>query len=391
MVTSSNNNKFYELSWDGKAPNFNVKYGRVESTAVTKSYPIGDWQKKYNEKVNKGYKDVTYTVSVKVDDTPVKTQTITQVGVPLVDNFLTLMKGYTDGLVSKTYSVKFTSVTQAQVDEAQSILDTLNTLASVKKVNDNKVNEKLIELYTIIPRYMSKVPEYLLPNINIRKSLDQEQINLDAIASQVKMYKKDPKKEKADKKQAQSLLDILGITMSEATDLREIDYLIKQLNKSGNKVKGYLQVNKPAEDEVFDGWLAAQKNKQTRILIHGTQNVSVIPILEIGLKIRPKGNFSFSGKVYGDGNYFSEVVQKSLGYTSYGQDRVLLVYEIHTGNPFKYDGWYKGNSFTLNYKELNSRGFDSTYVNPGGGLLNSEIITYKEEQCRIKYIIWLNN
>ena len=57
--------------------------------------------------------------------------------------------------------------------------------------------------------------------------------------------------------------------------------------------------------------------------------------------------------------------------------------------PFIYDGWYKGNSFTLCYGELQKRGFDSTYVKAGNGLLNSEIIAYNEEQYRIKYIIWL--
>ena len=132
-----------------------------------------------------------------------------------------------------------------------------------------------------------------------------------------------------------------------------------------------------------------QKNKETRYLIHGTRCTSVIPIIEQGLKIRPSGNFQFSGKAYGNGNYFSEVVDKSLGYTGYDNDKVLLVYEVHTGNPFVYQGWYRGNSFTLSYPELSKRGYDSTHVNAGNGLLNSEIIAYKEEQCRLKHIIWL--
>jgi hypothetical protein len=107
------------------------------------------------------------------------------------------------------------------------------------------------------------------------------------------------------------------------------------------------------------------------------------------LKIRPSGAYQFSGKAYGEGNYFSEVCSKSLGYTGYDDDQVLLVYEVHTGNPFVYDGWYRGNSFSLTYNELQKRGYDSTYVKAGNGLLNSEIIAYKEDQPRIKYVIWL--
>lgn len=182
-------------------------------------------------------------------------------------------------------------------------------------------------------------------------------------------------------------MDKLGITMKECSINKDIKYLTDQVSPS--KILGIYEVNKKEEDKVFEEWMSKQKNKTTRILIHGTRCTSVIPILEIGLKIRPVGNFQFSGKVYGNGNYYSETVSKSLNYTGYDNDQVLLVYEVHVGNPFVYDGWYKGNSFSLDYKNLSERGFDSTFVKAGGGLLNTEIIAYKEEQCRIKYIIHL--
>lgn len=388
MVTSENNNKFYEMSWDGISPNFTVKYGRVESTAVTGSYSISDWDKKYNEKVKKGYKDVTHTVAVKEAKTPTQA-VISKTGDSLVDSFLDKMKAYTDNLVAKTYSVKYTNVTESQVLEAQSYLDDLNNLASKKSRNTKDINDKLLELYTVIPRYMGNVKDYLVPAINLDRILEQEQDNLDAMESQVKMYKKGTKKKTT--KKDENLLEILGITMKESKSTKDIDYLLKQVPGTSRKVKAVFEVVKSAEDKVFDGWLKNQGNKDTKTLIHGTRCTSVIPILEIGLKIRPKGNFQFSGKVYGDGNYFSEVVQKSLGYTGYDEDSILLIYEVHTGNPYVYDGWYKGNSFSLNYTELQKRGFDSTYVKAGNGLLNSEIIAYREEQCRIRKIIWLKN
>jgi len=240
----------------------------------------------------------------------------------------------------------------------------------------------------VIPRYMGNVRDHLLPNIDIAKTLQQEQDNLDAMASQVAMYKKDDKPSKKVKKESKTLLDLLGINKMVASKPgKDVEYLVKQL--TGRKIEAFFELEKPKENTTFGEWLGKQKNKDTRILIHGTKCTSVIPILEQGLKIRPTGNYQFSGKVYGDGNYFSEVCSKSLNYTGYDPDKVLLVYEVHTGNPFVYDGWYKGNSFTLCYKELQKRGFDSTYVKAGGGLLNSEIIAYNEEQCRIKYIMWL--
>lgn len=388
MVTADNNNKYYEMTWDGGS-NFNVKYGRIQSTAQTCSYPYSQWNKKYNEKVNKGYKDVTHTVAVTVEDkkTTDDGDALQKIEDAKVERFMALMKKYTDGLVAKTYTVKHKDVTQAQVDEAQQIINELHKIDAKKDVTS--FNNKLLELYMVIPRYMGNVRDYLLPNIDVTKTLDQEQINLDAMASQVAMYNKDKKKgvDKKTKKETKTLLDLLGITMKETKPGKDVEYLIKQL--TGKKIEAFFEIDKPAENEWFDKWMAKQKNLQTRFLLHGTKCTSVIPILEQGLKIRPTGNYQFSGKAYGDGNYFSEVCAKSLNYTGYDPDMVMFIYEVHTGNPFVYDGWYKGNSFTLSYNELSKRGYDSTHVNAGNGLLNSEIIAYREEQCRVKYLLWL--
>lgn len=386
MVDENNRNKFYEMNWDGGS-NFTVKYGRVESTTQTATYPYSKWSSKYNEKIRKGYKDVTDLVSVKVEEKKQEKETFAAIKDRLVNEFLNLMKSYTDKLVKATYSVKAEAVSQKQVDEAQKLIDEINAM-DAKLVSS--INQKLTELYMVIPRYMGHVRDYLLPNIKLDKHMQQEQDNLDAMAAQVSMIKPKTKKElTAEKKKAQTLLDKLGITnMKECSGVpKEVEYLIKQ--NHGRKVNAIFELEKPAEDAIFEEWMKKQKNKTTRILIHGTRCTSVIPILEIGLKIRPTGNFQFSGKAYGDGNYFSEHMHKSLNYTGYDADKVILVYEVHTGNPFTYDGWFRGNSFPLNYKELSKRGYDSTYVKAGNGLMNSEIIAYNEEQARIKFIIWL--
>ena len=384
MVTADNNNKYYEMTWEG-GTTFTVKYGRVELTETTMSYPISQWDKKYREKVNKGYKDVTDMVAVEIEKDDKKDGIMVgTIADRKVEQFMKKMKAYTDNLVSTTYSVKADKVSQKQIDEAQKHIDALTKLSSKQAA---KVNEVLIELYTVIPRLMGNVKNYLLPSINLEKTIEQEQDNLDAMAAQVSMIT--PKK--ADKKdKTQSILDVLGITMKETKPTKEIQYLVDQCGRGvGAKIEAIFEVDCPRENKVFEDWMSKQKNKQTRILIHGTRNTSVIPILEIGLKIRPKGNFQFSGKAYGDGNYYSETVQKSLGYTGWQEDKVLLVYEVHVGKPYEYDGWYRGNSFTLNYKNLQERGYDSTFVKAGNGLLNSEIIAYREQQNRIKYIIWL--
>lgn len=387
MVTGANNNKYYEMIYEGGS-NFTINYGRIELTKTTLQKPISKWNSIYNEKVKKGYKDITDLVSVQITESKGDgSSSYKEIKNKNVNIFIDLMRKYTDNLVSKTYSVKCDNVSEKQIKEAQKILD---ELTKMPEDNVNDINEKLIELYTIIPRFMSNTKRHLLPNIDFSKTLSSEQDNLDAMSFQVSVYQEDKKNdEKPEKKDKGTFLDTLNIEMDEVDDLNtpEIKYIIDQLDK--RKINQVFKVNKNHENNIFDNWLKQQNNKQTRHLIHGTRCTSVIPILREGLKIRPAGNYQFSGKVYGEGNYFSEVTNKSLNYTGYDNDRILIIYEVHTGNPFVYNGWYRGNSFSLNYKELSKRGYDSTHVSAGGGLLNSEIIVYNENQCRVKYIIWL--
>lgn len=378
-ISANNNNKFYEMKYDG-GNTFTVNYGRVELTSIQHSYNYSDWAKKYNEKIKKGYKDVTQFVTEVKNDSDTLTD-MNEIKEKKVNDFMNLMKLYRDNLVSKTYSVKSENVTQNQVDEAQRILNVLNSLNDKK--DQDKINENLIYLYTLIPRKMKKVQHHILPEINFKETLIQEQDNLDAMSSQISSTKSnisnnDPKRK--------NILEEIGIEMEECKFPKEINFLEKQIT---NRIGSIFKVKNSKEEQIFDDWLKNQKNAKTKFLIHGTRCSSVLSILKQGLKIRPTGNYQYSGKAYGEGNYFSEVVSKSLGYTGYDNDKILLVYEVHTGNPFIYDGWYRGNSFNLDYSNLNKRGYDSTYVKAGNGLLNSEIITYNEKQNRIKYIIWL--
>ncbi len=219
---------------------------------------------------------------------------------------------------------------------------------------------------------MKEVKFHLLPNINLKELIEGEQDNLDALKGYISQFNE------VKTEDSTSYLSSIEVDLKPIKDVPdEIKYITEQLTKPYKVFKA-------------DTWEELEPcDKAKRFLIHGTRNSSVLPILEQGLKIRPTGNFTYSGKVYGNGNYFSEVTNKSLNYTGNDPDKVLLIYEVITGNPFVYQGWFRGNSFELTYENLEKRGFDSTYVQAGNGLLNSEIIVYKENRQKLKYIILL--
>lgn len=378
MITPENNNKYYTMTYDGTSSDFNVEYGRVEATRATETYPISRYDSILKSKLKKGYKDVTSLVGVdeKADVTFVKEKD------SKVQNFVELMERYRNNLVSSTYT-KASAVTKAQVDEAQRILD---VLVNSKNATDLEKNKLLIDLYSTIPRKMSKVQDYLIPNIKLEDILTAEQDNLDAISSTVEAT--------THTKYESTVLANMGLIMEhvDASSVKEIQYLLDQSTYYTTTPLRKLNIDvfkivNEKENKVYEKKKEVLPIKDSRFLLHGTRNSSVLSIFEQGLKIRPTGNFHFAGKVYGNGNYYSETVAKSLNYTGNDKDKVLLVYEVLIGNPFVYKGWYRGNSFELSEKELLKRGFHSTFVEAGNGLLNSEIIIYNEQQQRLAYLI----
>lgn len=229
FISTANNNKYYIM--EQKGSDVHIEYGRVESSSTKLTKPMSEWDKIYNSKVKKGYKDVTaYAAETTVINDNGKGDTkLVGTGMMKVDEFMTLMQRYTDGLIKQTYSVTAKQVTQQQVDDAQKVL---TDLMSMKNGKEADINAKLIELYTIIPRRMSKVQYHILPSIKLEDILDKEQDNLDAMASQVAMQNKQQTSTKVDKPAKQTILDSIGITMKEYKGIpKEIEYLTKQSSK----------------------------------------------------------------------------------------------------------------------------------------------------------------
>lgn len=376
FVSVDNHNKFYQMTHDGKSDVVNVEYGRIDLTCQKTTFHISLWESKYREKIKKGYIDLTELVSVTT------TQELKQIGNSKVAALIELLKRYRDNLVRNTYSVKATSITPQQIQKAQEIL---SDIAVSSSLSEAEVNKKLIALYTTIPRNMQKVQNHLLPSIDLSRILQQEQDNIDAVKSSVSVNTAT-----TELKTDVTLLDVLGITVEECTDTTELDYLLKQ--NFGRRVEAIYCLNKASENETFDKWMKNQKNKETRIFSHGTRSSSIISILGQGLKIRPTGNFQFSGKAFGEAVYVASFLEKSINYCGYDPDKFVLIYEVHYGNAYKHKGRNYGTDFPYTYPELSKRGYDCVHAIGGvNGLIHDEIMLYDERQVRVKYLIHLKS
>lgn len=365
--SAAQSNKFYNMTLKGDV--IDVEYGRVGQPPRAASYPADKWDSLINSKVKKGYKDITDLKATHKVVAEASNNTD-------FDTFYSIFSKYTGQSVSRTYLVDHCS--QGQIDEAQKILDKLNKLTSVKDIN-----KQLTELYSVIPRTMSDVRAHLVQDVKqLKPIIAKEQDAIDSMDSSNIMHKSNPFKE-------------LGLTtFKEVSKHKEIEVLInKTLAGSHYKIHKIYEVTQDSHQKRFDDWLESAGDKHTEYLIHGTRNPNIFSILKSGLLIRPTNAAMISGAAYGNGIYHSAHAYKSLGYTGWDKDAIFFIQNVHMGKYYTYNGWYSdGKDISrsqMSYKGLKQLGYDSLYVKPGDGLMNSEYIVYNTEQTVTNYLVWL--
>jgi poly [ADP-ribose] polymerase 2/3/4 len=124
-----------------------------------------------------------------------------------------------------------------------------------------------------------------------------------------------------------------------------------------------------------------------RELWHGTQAGNLLSILRSGFVIPPASAAHCSGRMFGNGVYFSDQSTKSLNY-AYGywrgrtEDRCFMfLCDVALGRCFRPTGW----CHTLDPRD---KGFDSTFAEAGvSGVANNEMIVYDTAQIVPRYLV----
>jgi poly [ADP-ribose] polymerase len=372
-------------------------YGRVGGNMTTVFKPNSQWNKIYKDKTSarKGYTDKTdETVTVKakgslkdIEETDVK---------QLFDDLM----AYANKSIGANYKITQEDVTQKQVDSAQKTLDEAVKIARSRQTDKvNKINDKLIELYTTIPRKMKNVKDYLIEvgdnptQKDLMEFLANEQSILDTMAGQVKAITQTTVSDDDGDDQV-TLLEKMGLDVSIETDEESIALVKKLLGQNASKMKRLFKCINKETQERFDKHYSQTKHKQRRLYWHGSRNENWFNIIQTGLMIRPSG-VVHTGSMFGDGIYFANKAQKSLGYTSLrgsywargGANKAYLaLFDVHTGNQkdiYKHDS----SCYRLSQRQLDKEGFDCVFAHGGIDLRNDELIVYSPERCTIAYIV----
>lgn len=396
MVTASaNNNKYYKQIPNGDS--WTAEYGRVGSSPQRRTYPMGQWDSKYNEKIRKGYVDQSDLVEDLIQVEKPKTDSkYRKIENKVIAEIVERLQNMAKKAISDNYTISSNKVTQAMVDEAQNILTSLLDAKTVEEFNDI-----LLKLFVTIPRKMSNVKYYLANSKDdFAKIIDKEQDLLDVMRGQVVQHKAiDETGQKENEKCDYTILEQLGLEFEEC-DRNDIATIKAALGSCADKFYKAWKVKNLKTQKRYDEFVKANNIKDTKLLFHGSRNENWWSIVNSGLMLKPT-NAVITGKMFGYGIYYAPKARKSLGYTSLSgsywargssNSGFMALMDVAYGKPYdvySFDSKY----YNFNYEALqrNCPGANCLHAHEGSMLRNDEIIVYKEEQCTIHYLIELKN
>ena len=390
MVTSDeNHNKYYRMIPNGD--NFTVQYGRVGNDYVaTDNYPMSMWYKKLNEKLKKGYVDQTRLVATPTGEK--KDKQYCDIAVKTIANIIARLQAFAKQAIADNYTITSSKVTQTMIDEAQDLIDRLNTTNG----NRETFNRVLLDLFRTIPRKMDKVANYLVyENRDFSRILQREQDLLDVMRGQVVQQDAEIDDGDSSVEAKQTLLEALGLQIFEiAEDDKKV--IKSKLGELTPKFNNAWKVINNKTQKNFDQFVMQNKISNKQLFWHGSRNENWWSIMNSGLVLRP--NAVITGKMFGEGIYFAPSAKKSFGYTSYsgtywarGNSNIafMSLFDVAYGNP--YNVYTHGSYSYFNYEKLQQAqsGANCLHAHAGQILYNDEVVIYKENQITIKYLVEL--
>lgn len=410
---TDNSNKVYIME-EQSNNKIKCEYGRVGRDMKVEFKDSYKWDSVYREKVGprKGYTDVTELLAeVVVDTTQPKDNKVESIKDSFVKKLIEDLMAYANKSIQRNYKVTQEAVSEQQVNAAQEVLNQISGLVKIG-VDIKHVNDMLLKLYTIIPRKMDNVKNHLLTPINdtsdlntAQRMIDQEQSALDTMAGQVQLIKqqrdsvKDASEDNSStKKSNKTILDQMGLSVEVENDTATLELITKLLGSNARQAKKVYKVKNLKTQAKYDAHLNKAEVKKKRLYWHGSRNENWFNILQTGLLIRPSGAIH-TGSMFGDGIYFADKAQKSIGYSSLsgsywtrGNDNkaYLALFEVHLGKQ-KEILHHTSSCSSLSEKVLKREGFDSVFAKGGADLRNNEYIIYNSVQCTVSHLIEIGN
>jgi predicted DNA-binding WGR domain protein len=358
-----NNNKIWEIEW---FPDNTVTttWGRVgtHTQSKTKRLSYHATEALIASKMREGYKELELHAPAVVVDTATSTAVD-----PKIVRLIDLIMREAGDRINSYLSVTVDALSSGQINRGRAILE---KLVRNKSRRQQKL-ELIKEFYNTIP---TKLPARIDPDAIARQfmaDLHEQEDRLDQLEAGLASY--------AAMMVGQNPLGEVEIKLSDPNSKayeQIMDYVLRTAGGSLT-VQDIFTIHIPKERTAFDA--ETQGKSKVLNLFHGTRNPNVRHILRTGLivPISPA-----NGRRMGDGIYFSDRTQRSLGYCG-GQDRqrLMFVATVALGRIWSTDGMYSGKQAP--------DGYDSTRGTGTWSGRGDEYVVYRRSQQTLKYLVVL--
>ena len=375
----NNNNRYYKM-YQNSPKSFLVEIGRVGIQPITRPYPLSSWDTVYQKKLAEGYVDRSSLVK------PVVAGEYKEIEDPEVRELIDYLQKESSTAIKENYTVSFEEITPQMLQEADKLLEQYG--------NNWQMNNKILcKLFSVIPRKMDQVKDYLLPENaseeQIFSVLQREQEFLDVLRTKIHMDRNQVEKE--------TLLDSWKTSITPVTSERELGEIKGHMGENSSQFVRAFRVRNQTLDDAF--WKNYKKNGYRKSDIHyyyhGTRNMNCLSIMKNGLLLNP--NAPRTGAMFGHGIYLANKAQKSLHYTSlhgslYAKGHsgrgYLFVLKSAYADPIHVSHW---EHYMSCYTAKKIAPHDAVFAHAGDSLVNDEIIVFRESQVTLQYIIEVQN
>lgn len=407
---NANNNKFWEVSID---PGCTVtsRNGRVGSAGQSRVLGSGRslFESKIREKTKKGYREIDIVgapTGKKVDAVQLATAAEEQIaqGNPVIADLvrqlarinrhqiLAASGGQMDldlstGVISTPVGV----VTADNVSRARNLLGGFERYVLGKDFDDPAFVGTLEEYLMLVPQKVGSRRGWHRDFITGLDSLTQQSALLDQLEASIEIA---AQRMRDAEKTPGAIQKIFNVSMAVSED-GELRKRIQAFYDGGRKAAH--AASKLKMSRIFDislGDMAESYAKDgaqlggVRELWHGTRAHNLLSILKSGLIIpRENGSIHVTGRMFGNGIYFSDQSTKSLNY-AYGywdggaKDNrcYMFLADVAMGNPWHPDR--TGSSVKP------PAGHDSIFARGGRDIVqNNEMIVFRTSQVNLKYLV----
>lgn len=404
----SNHNKFWTATLDGASVTFT--WGRVGESAqsTTKTFTDEDrarkeYDRKCREKAAKGY-----TVQATLGATPVHAETrdlraiahaqIQHGGDAVVKELIDFLVSRNIHTIQSSANIRYDEstgqlttalgpVTDEGLDRAEALLDEIADCVTVNHCADQRFSDIVNRYLRIVPQRISRRRQAARDIFPDAQTVREQKNLIDTLRSVVKSI--------ADTVVSTAPVVFRTALTLVADDSPEFRGIAKHFEAGRNdrhvsarlKLRRVYRIDIAGMSEAFDR--DGEKIGNVKRLWHGTKDANLLSILKGGYVV-PKhgGKIAVTGRMYGDGVYFSDQSTKALNYATgfwggqASQRTFMLLNDVAMGREFIATRSFQGGCPT---------GYDSTFAKAGqSGVMNNEMIVYRLSQIRPRYLCEFN-